>query len=263
MSASSLTKRARRLFKKPQDVQRDYQWKFLLLLPLWLTVSFFLAQVLTVGVIWLVNVAWGMNLATELNEVVFQAIGSVLTYALTLLVAVGVPYIVRQRETTLETLGLQRLMSWVDIGLAPLAYVVYALLYVLLINTIMAIVPAFPLDQAQDVGFQTFGRQYELMIGFMVLVVIGPIAEEALFRGYLYGKMRLHVPAYAAILATSALFALAHGQWNVAVDTFALGIVLGGLREITGSIWAGVLLHMIKNAIAFYTVFISPFMIGV
>jgi len=30
------------------------------------------------------------------------------------------------------------------------------------------------------------------------------------------------------------------------------------LREVTGSIWAGTLLHMLKNGIAFYFLFVNP-----
>jgi len=63
-----------------------------------------------------------------------------------------------------------------------------------------------------------------------------------------------------AALVTSLVFAAVHGQWNVAIDTFALSLVLCALREVTGTIWAGILLHMFKNAIAFYVLFIYPVM---
>jgi membrane protease YdiL (CAAX protease family) len=44
---------------------------------------------------------------------------------------------------------------------------------------------------------------------------------------------------------------------NVALDVFILSIVMCGLREMTGSIWAGVVLHMMKNGLAFYLLFIN------
>ena len=47
-----------------------------------------------------------------------------------------------------------------------------------------------------------------------------------------------------------------HGQWNVGVNVFAMSIVLCTLREITGTIYAGILLHMLKNTIAFVLVYI-------
>jgi len=38
-------------------------------------------------------------------------------------------------------------------------------------------------------------------------------------------------------------------------------LVLCTLRIVTGSIWAGVLLHMIKNGLAFYVLFVAPMML--
>jgi membrane protease YdiL (CAAX protease family) len=100
------------------------------------------------------------------------------------------------------------------------------------------------------------------MLAFVTLVVLAPIAEETLFRGYLYGKLKGHVPAIIAAIATSLLFGVAHMQWNVGIDVFILSLVLCGLRSLTGSIWSGILVHMIKNAIAFYFLFINPILGG-
>ena len=74
----------------------------------------------------------------------------------------------------------------------------------------------------------------------------------------MYGKLKKFVPIWVAILVTSALFGSIHGAWNLAIDTFALSIVLCLLRESTGNIWASILLHMAKNGIAFYILFINP-----
>ena len=47
-----------------------------------------------------------------------------------------------------------------------------------------------------------------------------------------------------------------HFQWNVGVNVFALSVVLCALREITGTIYAGILTHMIKNGVAFYLLYL-------
>jgi len=88
--------------------------------------------------------------------------------------------------------------------------------------------------------------------------VIAPFAEEVLFRGYLYGKIKHYAPVWLAIILSSVLFGVAHGAWNVGVDTFALGIILCLLREITGSLWASIFVHMAKNGLAYYLLFINP-----
>jgi membrane protease YdiL (CAAX protease family) len=66
---------------------------------------------------------------------------------------------------------------------------------------------------------------------------------------------------WLAILITSTLFGLIHGAWNVGIDTFALSIVLCVVRLKTGSLWASILIHMTKNAIAFYLLFINPLLL--
>ena len=48
-----------------------------------------------------------------------------------------------------------------------------------------------------------------------------------------------------------------HGQWNVGINVFAMSIVLCVMREITGSIYSGILLHMLKNMLAFYLLYIA------
>jgi membrane protease YdiL (CAAX protease family) len=44
--------------------------------------------------------------------------------------------------------------------------------------------------------------------------------------------------------------------WIAFIDTFILSMVLVWLREQTGNLWAGIVLHAIKNGIAFVSLFI-------
>lgn len=245
------------LNKIKPNKKRHYEWRFLLALPAWAVASYCLAQLCLLAIIWTLKFV-GMPLRDLFtNDAVLNAVMAVTSYVLTLVIALGVPYLVRKRTTSLETLGLGRLLSWTDIGLTPLAYITYAIIVNAAVVVLIYFVPDFPISEKQDVGFQALGLRYEYIIAFFTLVVIGPIAEEMFFRGYLYGKLRTHVPIYVAMLVVAALFAAAHGQWNVAIDTFVLSLVLTGLRELTGSIWAGILVHMLKNSVAYYVLFIA------
>ena len=71
------------------------------------------------------------------------------------------------------------------------------------------------------------------------------------------------MPWWLPATLVSALFGVAHGQWNVGLDVFVLSMVACGLREATGSIWAGIVLHMIKNMVAFMATFVFVTGIGV
>lgn len=229
---------------------------YLLGLPLWVVFCFALAQVL----VWLIIMSLdqlGVPMK-NIEETVFQLTVSVMVYVLTIVLTIGAPYWVRKIRTTRQDLGIDKLPAWLDIGLAPLAFVIYAIISAAALIAIGYFVPSFNLDQAQDVGFENLKQKIDMVLAFATLVVIAPIAEELLFRGYLYGKLRKHASMVLAIVATSVLFGVVHGQWNVGIDTFILGAVLCGLREITGTIWAGVLVHMIKNGVAFFVLFIYP-----
>jgi uncharacterized protein len=232
------------------------RWGLALLLVLWVLVSYILAQVMTAGLTWLL-VQIGVPLGS-LGETVINVLLTAIVYVLSLAIALSVPWFLKHRPTDVRTLGLQRLPSWKDIGLAPAGFIVYMVGSVILLAIVSTLVPGFDGEQVQQNGFENIVQRYEYVLAFITLVLVAPVAEEILFRGYLYGKIRSKVPLWAAIVLVSLLFAAVHGQWNVAIDVFALSIVLCILREITGSIWSGILLHMLKNGVAFYFLFLNP-----
>lgn len=240
-----------KLVKKPQD----YKLWMGIVLPLWVLVGFVLAQVIG-GLLILLLRQLGVSFE-NVNESTFQAVASAAIYVLSLLIVIGLPWIVKKYRTSKQEIGLQTTATWTDILLAPAGFVVYIVLSFLL-TTLASQFPFYDIDQVQDTGFAQLTQGYEYLLAFVTLVVIAPVAEEILFRGYLLGKLRKHVPVWAAILVTSALFGLVHFAWNVGVDVFALSIILCLLRIGTGRLWPAILLHMLKNGLAFYLLFINP-----
>lgn len=241
-------------------MSRNYsKWLSLIILPFWVFVSFIAAQEIANGFAALL-IMLGMPLKSY-NQAILNASFAALIYLITLILVVGAPWLIKKSRTSLADVGLNRLPSWTDILLTPVSLIVYVILSSLLIMFVTHVVPGFDVNQAQDTGFNQLSQRYEYILAFITLVIIAPLAEEILFRGYLYGKLKKFVPVWIAILATSILFGLVHGEWNLAIDTFALSVVLCILRESTGSIWASVLLHMAKNGIAFYILFINPLLL--
>ena len=102
----------------------------------------------------------------------------------------------------------------------------------------------------------------EKLISFFCLAIITPIIEEIIFRGWLYDRLKVLLPkkysTFLAILIVSVLFGFIHGQWNVGVNVFTL-IIVCLLREITGTVYAGILVHILKNTIAFCLVYVFGF----
>lgn len=233
------------------------RWVWLVVLPLWVALVFFVSVILVSFTVALLQIT-GVQLHYQ-NNPLLQLTLSIVTYGLMLSILIGVSRWTSRRPTNLKVIGLSRLMTYSDIGWALVGFVVYALLATLALTLATTYLPWFDPKQAQDIGLTSLGVGVEPIIALVLLVVFTPLVEELIFRGYLYGKLRArNIPAWAVMLVVSVIFAAAHGQWNVALDTFALSLVLTALRERTGSIWAGVLIHMIKNAVAFYLLYVAP-----
>lgn len=137
------------------------------------------------------------------------------------------------------------------------AFVIYFLTAVL-VSLAAANIPGFDSDQAQNVGFDDVTTTAGYVMAFVGLVVLPPIFEEVLFRGYLFGRLRKYAGFWFSTIVTSLAFGIVHLQWNVGIDTFVLSIFLCFLREHTKSLWAPILLHAIKNGLAYFFIFIAP-----
>jgi uncharacterized protein len=139
----------------------------------------------------------------------------------------------------------------------------YFAVYITLVAIASALIPSFNINQQQDVGFQNTTNALQLFMAFISLVVLPPIAEEIIFRGFLFKGLRNQWSFKVATLVTSVMFAAPHLiegvgglLWVGALDTFVLSIVLCYLRERTGSLIPGMGVHALKNGIAFVMLFV-------
>jgi membrane protease YdiL (CAAX protease family) len=151
-----------------------------------------------------------------------------------------------------------------DVGYGLLAVPLYYLLYILTVGIVSYFVPSLNINQHQEVGFSNVHGIIQLSLTFMSLVILPPLAEEIMVRGFLYSSLRKGLPQLAAVIMTSLIFASAHlpeggssgPLYIAALDTFVLSLVLIYLRQRTGGLWAGITLHGFKNAVAFLSIFV-------
>lgn len=87
-----------------------------------------------------------------------------------------------------------------------------------------------------------------LAIAVLVVVGLGPIAEEVFFRGFVYPAVRNHLGIPHALLVTAAGFAVLHGNWASFLPITVLGLVLGYVYERTGTLVAPVVVHVMHNS---------------
>jgi len=107
------------------------------------------------------------------------------------------------------------------------------------------IVTPFQLDtyrSAQSAGM--------LPLFWFALVIAAPVAEEIMFRGFLFrGWITSERWAIPGILIISALFAAIHIQydWFGILQVFFIGLLLGLVRWRTGSTTLTILMHVLAN----------------
>ena len=210
----------------------------------------------------LLAVGWGQKRAEQwLAESVtgqfwFILIAEVLTVGTMI-------WLLRRRQVSVAKIGWNK-PAWRYLGTALLGFGVYFVGYVLVAAVVKQLIPALDFEQKQQIGFDTARTSEELMLTAISLVVLPPLAEELLFRGFLFSGLRNRFPFLPGAVVTSVLFGIGHLQfgsevpllWAAAIDTFVLSMVLCYLRERTGSLWPGIFIHALKNGLAFSVLFL-------
>lgn len=202
----------------------------------------------------------GLNLARLSPDSITTSAGAQFAYVLIAEgMAVGsVFYILKARGLKLGSIGLGRGPRKSDLYKAGLAFLVFYALLIIVARTLSLIFPELN-NGEQDVGFNNLGSKLDIFIAFFALVLLPPIGEEILVRGYLYSGLRQRLKFLPSMIITSIIFGAAHllsgaGSevlWAAGLNTFVLSIVLVYLRQSTGALYAGMLVHMVNNLIAF------------
>ncbi len=92
----------------------------------------------------------------------------------------------------------------------------------------------------------------EMGVGLFVLVavIMAPLFEEIVFRGFLFRGLANSWGWLWGALASSAVFGLAHLQLDVFLPLATLGFALAWAYKRTGSLWTCIAMHAIFNLIA-------------
>ncbi len=194
------------------------------------------------------------------NSILAQFIYILLAETFTL---VAIYLFLRLYKKTFRTIGLHR-PRLKDPLYGLMAVPVYYVLYLLTVGVVSHFVPSLNVNQQQQIGFTNVHGIAQLVLTFISLVILPPLTEEIMVRGFLYSSLKKGMPQIAAALVTSVIFASAHlpeggsagPLYIAALDTFVLSLVLIYLREKTGSLWASMTLHACKNGVAFVALFI-------
>ncbi len=112
------------------------------------------------------------------------------------------------------------------------------------LGLVQQLAPAFFKDYNQLMETISTG---DMFLNILYVVTIGPISEELIFRGALFDRFYLVFPFWTANILQALLFGIYHMNVIQGFYAFLLGILLGMIRQMTGSILATIFSHMIFN----------------
>lgn len=97
-----------------------------------------------------------------------------------------------------------------------------------------------------------------LWLSLISLAVVTPVLEEVVFRGLVYTRLTKGMRRGTAVLLSSIIFGIAHGNVIAFVYAGLFGVVLACLLERSGSIIPGILAHAAFNAVSVCMEYIMP-----
>ncbi|HEV2103185.1 MAG TPA: type II CAAX endopeptidase family protein [Candidatus Acidoferrum sp.] len=233
----------------PEDLQISWSWPHLILFAVFGFGSLLIIQ----GVLAVVYMPRQRLNTKQLEEYLISkpqfAIGSMLLWYVAIFFFLYVTLSVLRGHPFWRTLGWRKLKP-ASPGLPknPLAYFFAGCglsLFVALMTASMKTPESTPIEEL-------FKYPHTAMMFVAMAVLVAPLVEETLFRGYLYPVFARSFGVTPAILLTGLLFGLMHGSqtgWApglVAMLTL-VGIVFTLVRARTGTVFASFLMHLGYN----------------
>ena len=106
----------------------------------------------------------------------------------------------------------------------------------------------FEIEMPND--FFEYSKAVPVWMISIVFIIGAPIAEELLFRGYLYSQLKnTKLGINGTIFLTSLLWTVLHAQYDIDIlfSLFFLGLVLGYVRYKYNSVYLAIAIHAIHN----------------
>lgn len=89
-----------------------------------------------------------------------------------------------------------------------------------------------------------------LLLNLLIIALIPAVGEELTFRGVLQQGLTRKMNPHAAIILSAAIFSFIHFQFYGFLPRMFLGILLGYMFYITGSLWTSIAMHFVNNGTA-------------
>lgn len=97
----------------------------------------------------------------------------------------------------------------------------------------------------------TFTQMMGTVTGFLAIVIVGPIMEELLFRGWIMRVLLEKTTPTKAIVYSALIFGIIHMNPVQIMYASLIGLVLGWMYYKTGSLIPSIVMHIVANGTSF------------
>lgn len=155
------------------------------------------------------------------------------------------------RGNGLRQLGFRAFRVLRALGVMVGAILGFMAATVVAISVLQQLAPGVDINAQQSIPFLEAHGSREEVLAFLALVVVAPLAEETVFRGFLLPGLGKLTGMWPAALLISIGFGLLHPPIAsmVVIGVFSLFLCLAYME--TDSLWPPITLHAAKNLIAF------------
>jgi membrane protease YdiL (CAAX protease family) len=152
-----------------------------------------------------------------------------------------------------ELFGLRRLSIAKAAGIALLGiiplYIVVALVAAVVTSWAKDVWPDIQPQDAVKAFKTASSPSLKAMMG-IAAVIVAPLVEETVFRGFIYGVLKRYTDGWYAAVCSAALFAIVHMHVGSLVPLFVLALGLCAAYERTGSLLVPMGMHALFNGVS-------------
>lgn len=148
-------------------------------------------------------------------------------------------------QSKIATLGFSPVKLKVNIIYGLMAFSIYAIFWAMFFMLIK--------DKLYDSYFSILNLHqwpiFDLMLYVGKLVIITPVMEECIFRGFMYAPFSQKLGSFGSIFTTALIWGLYHYSNGIAgiLSISIMGIFLGYLYKVTRSLIPGIIFHSLIN----------------
>lgn len=214
-----------------------------------------------IQVVALVNVAIGMeesvyyelmNSGEAFSQIVLEMVKPYTFYVVLIcdLMVLGIIWLVAKcrKQKLRDKIWIKKINTKI-VGLSVLIGIgVYA--FNIGVVEILGNIELFRLSYAALQDVSSIIKEMPFAIGIMIVGIIAPFIEEVLFRGIIFQALKKNFDIAISIVVQGLIFGLVHMNGIQVVYATLIGIVCGYVVYRTGSIWSGVIIHIVNNCIS-------------